>query len=200
MTSYLLKSLNLNLLLAITVSSLAAQAQPQFGNNPNPLSEIIIFQDALEPPGDPEPEDTKGSGSRDEEKCSNQEQNIKILMPKRNYGLTLQKRPSVFVRLPQTKAKQVVLSFRDEAGKYYQRAFLPITSDGTVSFKLPEDKPSLSIGKNYQWSLVVVCGSTVQPDNQTFQGWVQRVERTHLVDKELRDKGAIERAKWYGQR
>jgi len=57
-----------------------------------------------------------------------------------------------------------MLSFRDEAGKDYQRAFLPINANGIVSFSLPEDKPALSIGKNHQWSLVVVCGDTLQPE------------------------------------
>ena len=200
MISYLLKSLNSGLLLAIAIYSLTAQAQPKLGSNRNSLWEEIVFQDSLEPPGDPEPKDTKGSGSRDGSKCSTQEQNIKALMPERNYGLTLQKRPSVFVSLPKTKAKQVLLSFRDEGGKYYQKAFLPITKYGIVNFSLPENKPPLTIGKNYQWSLVVICENTVQPDNPTFQGWVQRVETTPLVDRELTGKSAIEKAKWYGKK
>ena len=201
MTFYLLKSLNLGLLLTITIYNLTAQGQPKPGNNNNFLSsEEIVFSDSLEPPGDPQPRDTKGSGSRDGAKCSNEEGNIETLMPKRNYGLTFQKLPLVFINLPKTKAKQVMLSFRDEAGKYYQRAFLPITSHGIISFKLPENIQPLTIGKNYKWSLVVICGTTVQPDDPTFQGWVQRVERTPLIDKQLTGKSAVEKAKWYGLR
>ena len=82
MTSYLLKSLNLGLLVGITIYNLTAQAQPKLENNRNSLSEEIVFQTSLEPPGEPEPKDTKGSGSRDGMKCSNTEQNIKTLMPK----------------------------------------------------------------------------------------------------------------------
>lgn len=200
MTYYFLRFLNLSLLILITIYSLPTQAQSRLGNNSNFLSKEIVFLDSFEPPGEPEPKDTKGSGSRDDGKCFSNEQKIKPLMPKGNYGLTLKKLPPVSVRLPKTKAKKVMLSFRDEAGKYYQRAFLPITSNGIVSFSLPEDKPALKVGKNYQWSLVVVCGNTVQPDDPTFMGWVQRVERTSQIERELTNKSAIEKAQWYASR
>jgi hypothetical protein len=195
-----LKFLNLSLSIFILIYSLPGFAQSKFPGKDNSLSDEIVFQDSLEPPGEPQPKDTKGSGSRDGKKCSNEEQNIEPLMPESNYGLTLQKLPSVFVRLPKTKARKVMLSFRDTQGKYYQRAFLPINDNGIVSFSLPEDKPALSIGKNYQWSLVIVCGDTVQPDDPTFIGWVQRVERTNQIDEELTGKTAVEKAKWYGKK
>ena len=200
MTSPTLRFLNLSLLSIIAIYALPTQAQSRLGSNANSLSKEIVFQDAFEPPGEPEPKETKGSGSRDGGKCSPSEQKIKPLMPKRNYGLTLQKLPPVFVNLPKTKARKVMLSFRDEAGEYYQRAFLPITANGIVNFSLPEDKPALKVGKNYQWSLVVVCGNTVQPDDPTFQGWVQRVEPTSQIERELTGKTAVEKAKWYANR
>lgn len=200
MTNYLLKFLNPSFLILLTIYSLPTLAQSRLGNNSNSLSKEIVFQDSFTPPGEPEPKETKGSGSRDGGKCSPEEQKIKPLMPEQNYGLSLQKHPSVFINLPKTKAKQVMLSFRDTQGKYYQRAFLPITSNGIISFSLPEDKPSLTVGKNYQWSLVVVCGNTVQPDDPTFMGWVQRVEKTAQIDRELTGKSAIAKAKWYASR
>ncbi|MGB3649889.1 MAG: DUF928 domain-containing protein [Rivularia sp. (in: cyanobacteria)] len=200
MTYCLLRFFNLSLSAGILIYTLPTQAQSRLGSNDNSLSKEIVFQDSFEPPGEPEPKETKGSGSRDGDKCSPNEQKIKPLMPKRNYGLTLQKLPSVFVRLPKTKARQVMLSFRDEAGEYYQRAFLPITSNGIVNFSLPKEKPALKVGKNYQWSLVVVCGDTVQPDDPTFMGWVQRVERTAQIERELIGKSSVEKAKWYASR
>ncbi|MEO1431264.1 MAG: DUF928 domain-containing protein [Cyanobacteria bacterium J06633_8] len=200
MTSHKLKLLNLSLSAIISVYSFPTQAQSTSFSKNNSLPEEIVFQDSFTPPGEPEPKDTKGSGSRDGGKCSPNEQKIKPLMPERNYGLTLQKHPSIFINLPETKAKQIMLSFRDTESKYYQRAFLPITSKGIVSFSLPEDKPPLTVGKNYQWSLVIVCGNTVQPDDPTFMGWVQRVEKTSQINGELTGKSAVDKAKWYAQR
>jgi hypothetical protein len=54
------------------------------------------------------------------------------------------------------------------------------------------------VGKNYQWSLVVVCGETVQPDDPIFRGWVQRVARTSELESELGQKSVIEQAALYG--
>lgn len=200
MTSNTLKFLNFSLSILMLTYTLPGFTQSKFPSKDNSLTSEIVFQDSLEPPGEPEPKDTKGSGSRDPKKCSNQEQGIKPLMPESNYGLTFQKLPSIFIRLPKTKASKVMLSFRDLEGKYYQRAFLPITEHGIVSFSLPEDKPALNVGKNYQWSLVIVCGDTVQPDDPTFQGWVQRVQRTSRIDNQLIGKSAVEKAKWYGKK
>ncbi len=196
-----LKLLNPSLFFILLVVTFPAQGQLRLENNTVSFPKEIIFQDSFEPPGDPEPKDTKGAGSRDGNKCSaNDKQKIKSLMPKRNYGLTLQKHPPVFIYLPQTKAQHVLLSFKDEVGKYYQRVFLPINSQGVISFQLPENKPPLIVGKNYQWSLVVICGQTVQPDDPTFHGWVQRVELTPQVNRKSTSQSMIWQINWYAER
>ncbi len=198
--SHLFKILTLGISLELLlVLGLSAQAQSQLESKSASLSQQIVFDKDFDPPGDGSPKDTSGAGSRDGLKCSQDEQPIRPLMPQRNYGLTLEERPSIFFDLSKTSAKQVVLTFRDEAGNSYERAYLPITDrTGIVSFTLPKEKPPLTVGKNYQWFLVVVCGETVQPDDPVFKGWVQRVARTSALERELGQKSAIEQAAWYG--
>lgn len=198
--SHLFKFLTLGLFLKVLLGlGLSAQAQSQLENRSAAPTERIVFDQDFDPPGDGAPKDTSGAGSRDGLKCSQDEQSIRPLMPKRNYGLTLEERPPVFIDLAKTSAKQVVLTFRDEAGKSYERAYLPISDrTGVASFTLPNEKPALAVGKNYQWSLVVVCGETVQPDDPVFRGWVQRVARTPALETELGQKSVIEQAAWYG--
>ena len=200
--SDLFKFLTLTLSVELLLNpALPAQAQLELGIRSTTLPERLIFQDNFDPPGDGEPKDSSGAGSRDGLRCSPEEQPIRPLMPKRNYGLTLQERPYVLVDLPKTSAKQVVLTFQDEAGVDYERAFLPITENGgIVSFRLPDQKLPLVVGKNYQWTLVVVCGETVQPDDPIFRGWVQRVARTSELESELGQKSVIEQATLYGER
>ncbi|MBD2774107.1 DUF928 domain-containing protein [Iningainema tapete] len=180
--------------------SIPAQAQSELKTKS--ASQQPIFQENFKPPGRKKPKDTTGAGSRDGISCSQQQGSIRPLMPKGNYGLTLQERPTIFVKMPKTStSKQVVLMFRDEAGKYYQRAFLPIAQKNEiVSFTLPDAKPPLEVGKNYQWSLAVICGENLQPDDPVFSGWVQRVARTPQLDSELRQKTMLEQALWYGAR
>ncbi len=198
-STHLFKFLVLSLCLqALLAPGLAALAQSKLETK-RALSEGIVFQDNFDPPGDGKPKGSSGAGSRDALKCPEDAQPIRALMPKRNYGLTLAERPTIFVHLPKTSAQQVVLMFQDQARKYYQRAFLPITTRaGIVSFTLPNDKPPLAVGKNYQWSLILVCGKTVQPDDPVVSGWVQRVAKTAKLDSQLQQKSVIEQARWYG--
>lgn len=162
--------------------------------------EQLIFQENFDPPGDGKPKDTVGAGSRNGLKCSQDGQSIRSLMPKSNYGLTLQEHPQVFVYLPNTSAKQVVLKFEDESGSSSsQPVFLEIVShSGIASFRLPANQPPLIVGKNYQWSLAVVCGEMLQPSDPVFQGWVQRVGRTTNLERELKQKSRLEQMQWYG--
>lgn len=159
----------------------------------------LIFQENFDPPGSDQPPKTSGAGSRDGKKCSVDESTIKPLMPERNLGLTFYERPPVFIRLPRTSAHKVVLAFRDQAGEYTEYAVLPISKNGdVVSFALPNDKTPLTVGKNYQWILVVVCGESGQPDDPVFSGWVQRVDQPAALRQELSRKTPLQQAQWYG--
>lgn len=161
----------------------------------------VVFEENFEPPGEGYPDDTAGAGSRDGVRCAASEPAMRAIVPPRNYGLTLEEHPRVFVYMPETTAQQVLLAFKDESGDYYQRALLPIAEVADiVSFRLPEDAPPLSVGKNYQWVLTVICGTTPTPDDPVFSGWVQRVEQTAEVEKGLAGKPAEEQAQWYGER
>ncbi|WP_370583754.1 DUF928 domain-containing protein [Oxynema sp. CENA135] len=163
-------------------------------------SSSIVFMENFDPPGDGEPKDTFGAGSRDGSRCEGDSAAFRPVMSARNYGLTLSDRPQVFVYVPETTAREVVLLFRDEAQQEYHRVFLPIAARSqVVGFQLPADRGSLSVGKNYQWSLAVVCGETLQPDDPVFSGWVQRVERTETIARQLAGKSTLERAQWYAQ-
>ncbi|KAB8315032.1 DUF928 domain-containing protein [Tolypothrix campylonemoides VB511288] len=200
-----LKLLTIGLSVELLLSlSLAADAQPKLKvTNATFLQKnTTVSQENFTPPKQGKPKDTSGAGSRSDLKCSQKEGAIQPLMPKKNYGLTLQERPTIFIQMPKTSARQVVLMFRDETGEFYERAFLPINShDAIIGFTLPKQKQPLAVGKSYQWSLVVVCGDSVQPDDPVFMGWVQRVQRTPELESELRQKKTTtEQVAWYGER
>ncbi len=153
------------------------------------------------PPKDGETPDTVGAGTRNpnEFRCSPEEEQIQSIMPKGNYGLTLQELPAIYIYLPQTVAKQVVLAIQDETEAYHEIAFLPITKNSQiVSFTLPEDKPALTPGKYYKWKFTLVCGDIPDVEDPKLEGWVKRVDRNNLSG-ELDRKNAIAKVKWYGQ-
>jgi Domain of Unknown Function (DUF928) len=196
---YFFKFLTLGLFVQLgLVLGLPVHAQ-SYLNPKNILLLERFSQKSFVPPGQGKPKDTSGAGSRNGLRCSPQEQHIQPIMPKQNYGLTLKERPTIFVNLPKTSARRVVLMFRDEAGKFYERASLPIvTQSGITGFTLPREKPALAINKNYQWFIVFVCGETLQPDDPVLSGWVKRVALTNELDRELKNKSILEQAVWYG--
>ncbi|MBE9064078.1 DUF928 domain-containing protein [cf. Phormidesmis sp. LEGE 11477] len=157
----------------------------------------IIFWDGFEPPGDGAPRDTSGAGSRDGGACAANEPAIHPLMPARNFGLTLAAHPTVFAQLPETSATQAVLVVTNEAGTYYERAFLPIPAGDVAAFPFPLAFAPLTVGDNYRWQLVIVCGETVEPDDPVLGGWMQRTEPP--ASQPQVSQPPIEQAQWYAQ-
>ncbi|BAY84311.1 hypothetical protein NIES267_38070 [Calothrix parasitica NIES-267] len=191
--SYKLLSIGLCSQLLLFVFSKSADSQQNIS--------VITAPIQFEPPPDGEPPDTSGGGSRDpdQSRCSSNEEPIKALIPKGNFGWTLQEIPSIYVYLPKTSAKQVVLAFQDETEEYHETVFLPIKADEkVVSFSLPKDRPSLEIGKNYKWKLAFVCGDVVDVEHPQLEGWVKRID-VNSINTNLNDKTAIEQARWYAQ-
>ena len=185
--------------LALSTPSLLVSANLNAAQSNTQQEQNLFFLENFTPPGDGQPKDTGFGGSRDDLSCSPQESSIRALMPQRNYGLTFSPHPAIFFYLPNTSAKQIVVSFRDEAGKYFQRNIVPIKADTDItSASLSNEQPSLEVGKNYQWSVGFVCGTALEPGNPTFAGWVQRVESTAQITKELAQKTHLEQVQWYG--
>lgn len=158
----------------------------------------VIFWEGFEPPGDGAPRETSGAGSRDGASCDVSEPAVKALMPERNFGLTLSERPTVFTQLADTSAEQVALVVTNEAGTYYEKAFLPIPDDDIAAFTFPSSFSPIASGENYRWSLVVICEETVQPDDPVLSGWVQRVESTPEIQQNSQHL-PLEQARWYAE-
>ena len=117
----MLKLHKLSYLTAIlfALSCTTVKAEIELFNNSRNFQEISTEIKFIPPQDGAKPE-TKGAGTRNPQaqKCTNNEAEIKAIMPDNNYGLTNQERPKVFLYLPETEAKQVVLSFQDRAQEY----------------------------------------------------------------------------------
>ena len=191
------KYLNLALYIPLLLLTLPVRAESNLTTSNQSFPKQIQFI----PPKDGKTPNTVGAGTRNpnELRCSPEEEQITALMPKGNYGLTLQDMPSIFVYLPRTTAKQVVLAIQDEAEAYHEIAFLPITKHAQiVSFALPEDKPSLTPGKYYKWKLTLVCGDIPNVEDPKLEGWLKPIDRNSLTT-EPDEKDAIAKVNWYSQ-
>ncbi|MGE5655630.1 MAG: DUF928 domain-containing protein [Actinomycetota bacterium] len=197
-------SVALSLELAL-VSSLPIQAQAQSkpgSSNPTTSTRANV-RVTFDPPGSGKPRETAGGASRGVQ-CPQEQASlggcVTLLVPTTQEGLTVADRPAFFAYLPKTDAKQVFFSLVDESKNTVYQTKMPLqATGGIVSFKLPADAPALEIGKNYQWSLIVIGSQGLRPDSPAVQGWVRRVELNATLKNQLEQATLLERAALYGQ-
>jgi hypothetical protein len=177
-----------------------------------PADLLSLLKSYFIPPKQGAPKSTANSATRTGRSCGPQEARIEAIAPPGGYGLTLRDRPAITLALPPTSAQQVVLMFHNEAKTFVESARLPIppasrlaaeTSPDPspltwVSFQLPETAPALPPGR-YRWSLVVVCGAAIEPDDPTFMGWIERSVVPAEMSPQPETMFPLEQAHWYGQ-
>jgi Domain of Unknown Function (DUF928) len=197
----------------ITLGLLLIGTTTAFANPPLPPQTIargkvanskILFKP---PANDKRPNRTVGAGSRGGQcpqdlasapvssEMSNQ-RTMMALVPPSKTGLTVSERPTFWMYLPQTSAKQVVLSLQKEDASSHSQWVFPVPSTaGVVSFQPPADAPPLKIGETYQWAVVLVCGDRPNPNDPAIAAWVQRVSPSQSIPQST----ALDLASWNGE-
>lgn len=135
------------------------------------------------PPGDPAPRRTTGGASRDVTACgfasdsTTTNASVTPVLPKTNIGLTLSEHPTVFVYIPETNAKRAFFSIQDESSdSIYQTSVNLPSQSGVMQIQLPKSETGLKQGKNYKWSLAMICTADLEPDSPVVSGWIRRVD------------------------
>lgn len=125
------------------------------------------------------PQRTMPGGSRNNRQCfSNVEQtSMTPLVPGNNFGFTLVEHPTIFIHVPITSAKKAFFSIQDLDGDfYYQTEILLPKQPGAVGISLSTAAQPLKINNNYHWSLALICGSQLEPDDPQVNGLIKRVK------------------------
>lgn len=182
-------------------------AVAQLASNHQDISDRIPIKILFKPPPeDKQPDQTTDAGSRGnsclqdvlpnslENSLSNQAPLISIV-PKTHFGLTTSKHPIISLYLPETSARKVILSIKEEGKIHHSQTFFPISGkSGIVSFQLRDESPALEIGKTYQWSVVLICGDKPSPNDPAIASWIRRIALPETV------KGTVlEQASWYAE-
>ena len=147
---------------------------------------------------------TRGAGSRNDRYCAQDtpaknEPTLTALVPPplNQSSLTWAERPTFWVYLPKTSARQIVLSVKEEGSQQHSQRFLPITGEsGIVGIPLTENMPPLEVGKSYQWAIVLVCGDRPSPNDPVVTAWIQRAAPSQPLNNQ---QAALEQAVRYGE-
>ena len=118
------------------------------------------------------------------------------ITPSSNFGQTIAEYPLLWVYLPKTSANKVVLSIKGEDQTHHSQTIIHLDGRfGLVSLQPNLDSSPLEIGKNYLWSVVLVCGDTPSPNDPGVASWVRRI----AVSDQINENNALEEAYWYAE-
>ncbi|MCJ8279136.1 MAG: DUF928 domain-containing protein [Rivularia sp. ALOHA_DT_140] len=142
----------------------------------------VQAQITFTPPGRQAPKtNTVPGGSRGDScaigKANKDNASIVKLLPESNIGLTTQQRPSIMLYVPQTTAKKVFFSIQDENFNHHYQTTLQLPQQaGVMQIKLPASAPALATKTQYQYSVAIICGQDLEPDDYLVSGWIERVQ------------------------
>ena len=136
-------------------------------------------------PGDlPRATDTRGGCVKKDKK----QKDLTPLLPKSKMGRTVSEYPLFFFYLPETEAQVAEFVLQDEKGNQIYQTTLKINnSSGIVGVSIPTNQnvSPLQIGKNYRWSVTLICDTEDRSKDVFEAGIVRRVELSADILREL---------------
>jgi len=157
------------------------------------------------PPGQDAPKQTAGGGVRGgncpaEIGAAVETTPLTLLLPESGFGLTVNDRPTLMAYIPPTSASTVEFSIRDDEENYTYRTNIPIDGGGgVVSISLPANLPPLEAGKDYMWSVAMVCVPGDRLQDAVAQGFIRRVEADSNLMSQLANAEPLAQADVYGK-
>ncbi len=174
--------------------------------------ELRLVQSSSPSPdqGAPEPSGTPPGGDRNP--CPGIPKPLTALVPvtkktdgsELRLGKTIQAHPTFWFYVPyESKSiKSAKFSLRDDDGITIYDIPLNITgTPGVISASLPSTKPSLEIGKYYQYylSIEVYCTPNSPLETENVQGWVRREKLSTTLESQLAGATPQQQAKLYAE-
>lgn len=153
-------------------------------------------EDSLPPSNPSRGTETRGGCVKKDQK------ELTILLPKSKIGRTVSEYPLFFFYLPETEAKVAEFVLQDEKGnQIYQRTLKINNSSGIIGVSIPANQnvSPLQIGKNYRWSVGLICDTEDRSKDVFEAGIVRRVELSADIRSELEKADPRQKAVIYAQ-
>ncbi|XHX79843.1 MAG: DUF928 domain-containing protein [Stenomitos frigidus ULC029] len=167
---------------------------------------LVAIAAEFKPPQRGLPGRREGGGTRNPLVCiQGSPSQLIALLPATNLGLTTAAYPRFFWFMPKSKAKlaEFTLFEVDAQGEdrapLYKTTFSIDGTAGVASLSLPSNAtlPPLAVGKDYRWSVSLVCSVSDRSRDITVDGWVQRVAIKADLAKQLATAKPSDRVRLY---
>lgn len=174
---------------ACSLELVLAQSQP-----PSPSQTRSLNWGNYEPPPNiGKPGGREGGGTRGP--CIKNAENAQpiALVPANDFGTTIAERPIFYVYVPPVHSEageqpQIEFTLEDENQREIYKTTVPLTAQaGILSFSLPTsaNSPRLETGKNYKWSVYLVCSTDDHGGNKLVYGWIRRIQGMPTLVQDL---------------
>lgn len=150
-------------------------------------------------------QETTGGATRNNGACLSNaiasKDTVTPLVPNTRLGLTVSERPTFFVYVPQTTAKEATFTLQDASQNLVYRTKVALKeTGGVIRITVPETVKALEMDNDYRWVVEIHCIADLDPDNPFAEGWVRRTSvNTNLAGKLETAKTSLERAVAYSQ-
>lgn len=184
---------------AFSLSVVPASVSVAQGHASSSSADSIIetMTSQFTPNTDGVPTGTAGGGSRGTGSCPTESVNygssLVPIVAATEQNLTVEEHPFLLVHMTNKAVSQLFLSVVDEQGDYDFQTYISIPQEsGVLKIALPENAPALAPGSTYTWSLAIICGNSLRPDDPVVQGTIQRVSLTPMYTVDM-----VEQLRWY---
>jgi len=173
------------------VSVRANSSKPIVGKQKVPT---LISQN-FNPPDKGAPGSTAGGATRGN--CTQKENRLISLIPKKQVGLTFNERPTFYWHISDSDVRKgAFMLIDDKEDVVYETDVTLPQKPGIFALTLPPEVSGLKVNKQYNWFLEVNCNS--QTDEMvTVEGWVERIKPSLAVRMKLNKLEPKHRSKVY---
>jgi hypothetical protein len=165
------------------------------------LSESNQSKQNLPPPPPTNPGSSAAGGRRAPTACPQDQVTdpvLTALSPTDKPGLTLAERPTFLVYVPKSSAERAEFSLRSREGQGIYRTTVSLTNlPNIISFSLPSETPPLEVGKQYTWSVAMICNPNDRIDDQFVTATVQRIELDSSLLEQIQQASPQEQVSLY---
>jgi Domain of Unknown Function (DUF928) len=149
----------------------------------NSKASAQFVADYVPPGGTKRTSRTKGAGSRGCDRAASPE--LQLLAPNDHIPTTASTHPTFYWYISVTKLPvRLTLVEPGVVKPIVDRRFI-VTRPGVVGVKLPSDVPGLVVGKQYRWTVAIVCDEERPSANTYAYSWISRVAATPELKSKL---------------
>jgi len=182
------------------VSIALSFATPALADTPSKAKSAVRYV----PPKRGNPKSTQATGSRGCTQVQQSPVSLTLLVPKDHDGLTTSSHPTFFWHVSAPVQMAFTLTQRGVVQPLWEQQIQP-SAAGIVQLQMPNNLPELLPGKEYRWSVTLLCNRDRPSANPFVQTWIERIPTTPSLTQQLaaassdRDRASIyaQAGLWY---